>query len=150
MYPPKDPALRAAIHESCLDVSFARSGGCIAVVNWGDMDRVSPEYVDSEDLLSNGKRYKNRLLSVVIAGRAFQDIDRRVRLELLSLDGAIVLDRYGRVISVGTIIDVPAGSEGGGGRTAAARRLSEIGLAVKVSQDGRVSAYRGRNEVFRV
>jgi len=149
MFPPKDRALRQAIHESCLDVSFARSGGCIAVVNWGNMDRVSPDYVDSDDLLASDTTYKNRLMALVIAGRRFQDLDRRVRLELLSLDGAMVLDRYGNIISVGTIIDVPAGSVGGGGRTAAAKRLSEIGLAVKISQDGRVAAYRSRGEVFR-
>jgi hypothetical protein len=61
---------------------------------------------------------------------------------LLSLDGAMVLDRTGSILAAGAIIDVPSGSVGGGGRTAAAQRLSTIGLGVKVSQDGTITGFR--------
>lgn len=141
MSPPVNRELREAIYESCLDVSFARSGGCIGVVNESNRERVG-DLVSEDDLLSRLSIYKTRLLSRVIGGRAFQTLDRRARAELLSLDGAMVLDRYGAILAAGAIIDVPPGSVGGGGRTAAAQQLSTIGLGVKVSQDGTIAGFR--------
>jgi len=141
MSPPSDRNLREAIYESCLDVSFARSGGCIGVVKESHRNEVI-ELVSAGDLLSGEGNYKTRLLSRIIDGRPFQRLDRRARAELLSLDGAMVLDRTGAILAAGAIIDVPSGSVGGGGRTAAAQRLSEIGLGVKVSQDGTITGFR--------
>jgi hypothetical protein len=129
MSPPIHRNLREAIYESCLDVSFARSGGCIGVVNESHRNEVG-DLVSAGDLLSGQGNYKTRLLSRIIDGRPFQRLDRRARAELLSLDGAMVLDRHGAILAAGAIIDVPAGSVGGGGRTAAAQRLSTIGLGV--------------------
>jgi hypothetical protein len=147
MSPPVDPALRKAIYESCLDVSFARSGGGIGVVDHAHRAEVGT-IVSGDDLLAQQATYKGRLLSRIIAGRRFQDLDRRARAELLSLDGAMVLGHTGAILAAGSIIDVPAGSVGGGGRTAAAQRLSTIGLGVKVSQDGTITGYRNRQRIF--
>ena len=88
-------------------------------------------------------------MSRLIDGRSFQDLDRRTRAELLSLDGAMVLAHTGTILAAGSIIEVPAGSVGGGGRTAAARRFSTLGLGVKVSQDGTITAYRNSERIFR-
>jgi hypothetical protein len=141
MSPPSNRRVREAIYESCLDVSFARSGGCIGVVNEshrGEVERL----VSTGDLLLAPSTYKSQFLARVIGGNRFQSLDRRARTELLSLDGAMVLDRNGAILAVGAIIDVPSGSVGGGGRTAAAQRLSTIGLGVKVSQDGTITGFR--------
>ena len=54
----------------------------------------------------------------------------------------MVLDHTGVILAAGAIIEVPSGSVGGG-RTAAALRLSTIGLGVKVSQDGTITGFRG-------
>src|SRR5206468_3254401 len=107
--PPRDRELREAIYESCLDVSFARTGGCIGVVSEPNRDRVA-DFLSEDDLLSRLGTYKTRLLSRVIDGRRFQALDRRARAELLSLDGAMVLDRNGAILAAGAIIDVPSGS----------------------------------------
>jgi hypothetical protein len=104
--------------------------------------------VSSDDLLPGPTSYKTRFLSRIIGGRTFHQLDRRARAELLSLDGASVLDRNGRILAAGAMIDVPSGSVGGGGRTAAARRLSTIGLGVKVSQDGTITGFRNDAQIL--
>lgn len=148
MSPPLDRELREAIYESCLDVSFARTGGCIGVVHESHIEEVG-ELVAAPDLIANQSTYKTRFLARLIGDATFQALDRRARAELLSLDGAMILNRYGRILAAGAIIDVPPGSVGGGGRTAAARRLSTIGLGVKVSQDGTISGFRNDVRVFK-
>ena len=50
MSPPVHRELREAIYESCLDVSFARTGGCIGVVNEPNRAQVGT-LVSSDDLL---------------------------------------------------------------------------------------------------
>jgi hypothetical protein len=148
MSPPKNRSLREAIYESCLDVSFARSGGCIGVVNQAELDRVS-EIVSPDDLLASLGTYKARVISKVVGGELFQSLDRRARSELLSLDGAMMLDRDGRILCAGTIVNVPGGSVGGGGRTAAAVRLSTLGLGLKVSQDGTITGFRNGSQILK-
>ena len=148
MSPPFDRDLREAIYESCLDVSFARTGGCIGVADYANRDGAA-RLVSADDLLAGATSYKARLLSQFIGRKTFQALDRRARIELLSLDGAMVLSHTGVVLAAGSIIEVPAGSVGGGGRSAAAQKLSEIGLGIKVSQDGTITGYRGRQPIFR-
>ena len=79
----------------------------------------------------------------------FQELDRRLRQEFLALDGATVLDPLGNVMAVGAIISVPAGSDGGG-RRAAAKKGSEFGMGIKVSEDGEMTAFENGELVFRV
>ena len=56
------------------------------------------------------------------------------------MDGATILDENGYVISFGAIIQNDSGSSGGG-RGAAARKLSYYGLAIKISTDGYIEVY---------
>lgn len=148
MSPPKDRSLREAIYESCLDVSFARTGGCIGVVNQAQLDQVS-EIVSGDDLLASLGSYKSRVISQVVGEQPFQSLDRRARSELLSLDGAMILDRDGRILCAGTIVNIPGGSVGGGGRTAAAVRLSTLGLGLKISQDGTITGFRKGSQILK-
>ncbi len=46
--------LMKAVYASCLDISFARTGGCIAVANGMNANRVS-DYLNSGDLLASRK-----------------------------------------------------------------------------------------------
>lgn len=71
---------------------------------------------------------------------SFIKIDRKLRSELVSMDGATILDKNGNVISFGAIIKNNSGSSGGG-RGAAAKKLSEYGLAIKISTDGYIEVY---------
>ena len=87
----------------------------------------------------------------MIAGRTFPELDRRFRLELLSIDGAVVIDHRGKVLAAGAILKIPGGSTGGG-RLAAARVLASLGLGIKVSQDGSIVCLHGETAkpVFRL
>jgi hypothetical protein len=127
-----------AVYASCLDASFARTGACIAIANGAD-GRNLRDYLNRGDLLLSAGTEKATLLNHLI-GLPFQRISRPVRQEIAALDGAVVLDREGVVLAAGAIVRVPGGSEGGG-RRAAAIALSRLGLAVKVSADGGITAF---------
>ena len=133
--------LMRAVYASCLDISFARTGGCIAVANGKNANKAS-DYLSSGDLLALASTDKASLLRHLI-GQPFEKIPRPTREEMAALDGAVVLDGAGMVIAAGAIVRVPGGSEGGG-RRAAAKALSRLGLAVKVSADGAITAFTDR------
>jgi len=147
---PRDPKLRRAIYETCLDASFTRTGACIGVVqvNGG---RGWRETISDDDLISTSITTKGRTLRRVIAGRKFQDLDRRTRQEISAIDGATVISHQGELIAAGAILQIQGGSTGGG-RLAAARQLSTFGLGIKVSQDGGITGYRPGSQVadFRI
>ena len=156
------------IFASMLDVSFAQSGGIIAVVN----DRKSlihsrgkeaPILSETDDLLNgmslddiakklsqkkqryNKKEIKKRVLkrNVIVSlvkDKDFLRLDRKLRCELISLDGACILDTDGNVCSFGAIVKNDGGSTEGG-RGAAARKLSYYGFAIKISTDGYIELY---------
>ncbi|MCJ7602390.1 MAG: hypothetical protein MUO63_12950 [Desulfobulbaceae bacterium] len=146
MQPPTSRKLREAIYESCLDVSYARSGGCIGVVKSGTKDSEITCIADQDRLGTNSGSVKSKAIGAMVTAR-FQDMDRRLRQELLALDGAMLLSHEGNILAVGAIVSVPSGSEGGG-RTAAAMRLSEFGLGIKISEDGEISGFKNRQKVF--
>lgn len=146
MQPPQNRNLREAIYQSCLDISFARSGGCIIVIRSGSLGEVGEIVSDSDILLGENPSIKSKIIYAMVNNK-FQDLDRRLRQELLALDGAMVLDHQGNIVAAGAIISVPAGSEGGG-RTAAAKKGSSLGLGIKISEDGGISVYKEEHKVF--
>lgn len=76
----------------------------------------------------------------IINGRPFHELSRKLRQELVNMDGAVVIDSEGVIIAAGAILKIEAGSEGGG-RLAAATTLSRYGTAIKISQDGVIKAF---------
>lgn len=146
MQPPQNRILREAIYQSCLDISFARSGGCIIVVRSGSLGEVGQIVSDPDLLTGESPSIKSKTISAMVNNR-FQNLDRRLRQELLALDGAMVLDHLGNIVAAGAIVSVPAGSEGGG-RTAAAKKGSSLGLGIKISEDGGISVYKEEEKVF--
>lgn len=138
-------SLRRAVYESCLDVSFARSGGCIGVLSQAGRSKVE-EFVDSKDLIDRNEQTRTKLLGRVVK-KPFQQLDRRLRQELLSMDGATILTRQGEVLTAGAIVRVPGGSTGGG-RRAAAMQLSKLGLAMKISADGPITGFKKERTIF--
>lgn len=172
-------SLYNAIYSTILDVSFAHTGGIIAVVNNSKLknhnilsvvdnlqvfethDKLFESYIE-ERKRKNGKQnikqsdlekdfeklYKKRQfiksLLPVPTKVLFSDIDRKLRSELCSLDGATIIDSDGYVVAFGAIIQNNSGSTGGG-RTSAARKLSEFGnFAVKISTDGYIELYSNK------
>ncbi len=89
--------------------------------------------------LQQEKCYKAQALRKIIADKPFHELNRKLRQELVSMDGATVIDNDGNIIAIGAIIKIEAGSEGGG-RLAAAHTLAKYGTAIKISQDGNLTA----------
>lgn len=83
---------------------------------------------------------KRNVLDSFIQDKPFERMDRKLRCELISLDGACILTRKGEVCSFGAIIKNDSGSSGGG-RGAASKKLSRFGMAIKVSTDGYIELY---------
>lgn len=155
-----------SIFASVLDVSFSHSGGIVAVVgkSWPGSALVEncgnePILAPCDDLLSSAydieennediRALKRAILKRLIAGKPFVKLDRKLRSELLGLDGACIIGCNGKVQAFGAIIQNDSGSLGGG-RGAAARKLSEYGMAVKISTDGYIEVYVEGNLVYSI
>lgn len=83
---------------------------------------------------------KTANLIEMIKGRKFQELDRKLRLELMGIDGATIIDHDGTILAVGAIIKIEAGSTGGG-RLAAAKVLANYGVSIKISNDGSIQGF---------
>ncbi|MDE7384141.1 MAG: hypothetical protein K2M84_00105, partial [Anaeroplasmataceae bacterium] len=104
-------------------------------------------YSETFNSLNMKKRFDKRKAILSLAGAnelnsdiSFINLDRKLRSEFVSMDGATILDNKGYVISFGAIIQNDSGSYGGG-RGAAAKKLSNFGLAIKISTDGYIEVY---------
>jgi len=121
------------IYSSILDVSFSKTGGCIAIYNNASSQDVHSIIGVHDNLLCvEESTEKKKIISRLINGETFVSLDRKLRQELLSLDGATIIDASGKIVGVGAIIAVPSGSEEGG-RTAATKILALYGLSIKIS-----------------
>ena len=95
-------------------------------------------------------RQKDLLLEQ-FRNRCVSDIGVDILTALAAVDGALIVDRTGKLITFGTILRVPgrrAAKEDEGARTTAARFASKFGLAIAVSADGPVSAYHRGKETL--
>ena len=140
-------AVKRAMYETILDVSFARTGGCLAAVPLANEKNLIKEggrsaesVIKCDDLLAHPSSVKSRSISRLVQGRKFQDINRTMRKELVGIDGATILNYQGEILAVGAIIKISGGSTGGG-RLAATETLAPHGTAIKISADGMVKAF---------
>ncbi len=144
--------LCAGVYQTCLDVSFARTGGCIALVKRSTQNALlADKIVNDRDRIGEGS-LKSRCLKT-FTGKPFHQLDRRLRQDIVAMDGATILDYMGKLMAAGAIVSVPSGSDGGG-RLAATKRLAQYGLAVKISGDGGIRGFAdhatGIKELFSV
>ena len=103
-----------------------------------------------QSLPSSEKTIRNKLLKQLIAGHNFRTLDRKLRCELIALDGACIIDaRQGTIYSFGAIIQNDSGSATGG-RSAAAKKLSRYGIAIKISTDGYIDVFVNEELVYSV
>lgn len=167
----EDSILRE-IFASMLDVSFSHTGGIISVVS--DIEKFAADtsiLSVSDNLLNNKKNeevedeliiqgikvtaeihkriLKRNVIMKLIDQKDFVHLDRKLRCELISLDGACILDKEGRICSCGAIIKNDSGSSGGG-RGAASKKLSSYGFAIKISTDGYIELYINRDLVYTI
>lgn len=83
---------------------------------------------------------KRQVIQTLVGDNNFINLDRKLRCELISMDGACVLNTSGNICAFGAIIKNDSGSSGGG-RGAAARKLSRYGFAIKISTDGYIELF---------
>lgn len=137
---------------SIVDISFARDGGCLAIIK-EPKGRAYKLY--KSDFLGGRKGTEQNLLKRDIIKKLieyndetpFYNLKRKLREEILSLDGATIMDCQGKILAAGAIVHVKGGSDGGG-RLAATKELSQFGLAIKISMDGEITGYSNGNEIF--
>lgn len=112
------------IYATLLDVSFAHTGGCFAIILTEDEAKISAVIKDGFELSKKNRNSKNidtqkiNVLEHLLAAknnkkRTFFEIERPLRKEILSLDGAVAVSVNGEFHCAGSIISVPGGSTGG-------------------------------------
>ncbi|MCL2222801.1 MAG: hypothetical protein FWC20_10715 [Oscillospiraceae bacterium] len=114
--------LAKLIYLSILDVSFSRVGGCIAIIDDEHLRTVQDNFIVNDDLDRHDERdNKKKILTRLITAcgdntnRSFFNISQNLRQDLLSLDGATLIDRTGKILGVGAIVRIDGGSDEGGG-----------------------------------
>ncbi|MDY4788519.1 MAG: hypothetical protein SO253_04340 [Bacilli bacterium] len=98
------------------------------------------------------RHYIKQLLTHSMLNKEFNilNIDKKLKTELCGLDGACIFDYSGNIVSFGAIIQNDSGSSGGG-RGAAAKKLSKYGgLAIKISTDGYIETYIDYKMVYSI
>ncbi len=143
------------IYCTLLDVSFSHTGGCLAIVipsiNDDDISKIIKDRFDltlagetPEGMGAESKEKIAILKHLLTDGhngvRPFFKIEKPLRKEILSLDGATVVSLDGSFYCAGSIVTITQ-TGSGGGRSAAAKRLSQLGVGIKISEDGYIEAY---------
>lgn len=119
----------------------------IGIKPFDELIKINDSYFNTSQ---NKKRMlKREFLQKVTGNSSFVKLDRRLRTELISMDGATIIKENGKLLAVGAIIQNDSGSYGGG-RGAAARKLSNYGFAIKISTDGYIECYKGGDVAFRI
>lgn len=94
-----------------------------------------------EEFIREERCTKIANLRRIIMGKKFYELNRKLRQELLSIDGATVVDSEGNIVAAGAIVMIEAGSTGGG-RLAATKTLARYGVAIKISADGGIQGFK--------
>ena len=118
-----------------------KRGKNAGIIDWANMTYA--EYVEKYE------KTKTSCLKQTIADRKFHELNRKLREELSSVDGAVIVDFDGTIIACGAIVRIEAGSMGGG-RLAATSTLAKYGVAVKISQDGIMQAFMADKKTGKV
>lgn len=140
--------LRKNMYLSALDVSFTKTGGLIACIDKTNVDKATDLFKD--DLLYNSPQEgRKAVYNQLVAGKKFQDLSRTLRMELLAIDGAMIIDSDGNILAIGSIVKLDGGSSSGG-RKAATVALSKYGTAIKISNDSYIEGYRGGSPLFKI
>lgn len=92
------------------------------------------------DFVKTNAMAKSVCLKECIADKKFHELSRKFREEIVGVDGATIIDNDGTIIAIGAIVQIEAGSSGGG-RLAATKTLAKYGVAIKISADGIMQAF---------
>lgn len=128
------------IYCSLLDMSLSKEGTVIAIIK---KNRQSQKcFVNLSDMEHNPIiRQKKCFIKKSLVNTNFINTSREQRKELLSQDGALIMNYKGEILACGEIVKVQKGSSSSGGRTKATKELAKYGVAIKVSEDGSIECY---------
>ncbi len=166
---PNGKQILGSVYASVLDVSFSHTGGIIAIVrpdcieelmlnnilspydNLQITDKAAKQLASKQKLKDPPKEklIRRKLLKKLTQKRTFYELDRKLRGELIALDGACIMDTNGTVYSFGAIIQNDSGSATGG-RSAATKKLSKYGAAIKISTDGYIDIFVGEKPIYSI
>jgi len=132
--------IRQAVYLTALDVSFMHTGGLVYIATQRYKNHISSCVCKSDIFGESEYSDKARLLGFLFDGKNFEGIERAIRKEICSIDGAVLLCHDGRIASIGAIVNKSTPLEGGA-RSAAAIALSEKGFSIKISADGEIKGY---------
>ena len=151
-----DPSLARALFQAALNLAEERHGALFVVLDEparaigqllapGDvLAETGPDNPPTE--ITPRDPLARRALHYLARGRRASDLDPAVLEALASLDGALVLDRSGKLVAFGAILrhdasDLPNLAAAEGARTTAALAASRFGTVLKVSEDGVISCF---------
>jgi hypothetical protein len=156
-----NPALAERIFQTALDLADARLGALFVVLR--DAASSLPLLVAPQDQLdagllmppvSAGAAPGRTQLMYMLRGRTATSIDPEVLSGLARIDGATVVDTAGQMLAVGAILlhAEPVQSQSNvaveGARTTAAMAAARHGAVLKVSEDGGITFFDGRERVW--
>jgi hypothetical protein len=155
------PHLASSIFQAALNLSESRLGALFVVLR--DPSRSVPQLValsdqmaaeviadDPQDPENLSPKHAKRALHHVVRGMKLADLEPSVLEAIGSLDGAVVTDLEGRLITFGAILRIAAetlemGRAVQGARTLAGLAASLHGPVLKVSEDGYLTMFlKGR------
>ena len=162
--PSRSGGLALRLFQAALNLSEERKGALFVLLRDPDAsmpqliapaDRIVEDIVadDPHDPDNLSPRLAKRALHHVVRGRSLLDIDASVLEALAGLDGAVVTDHDGRLLTFGAILRINAEAlkftrAVEGARTLAALAASYHGPVLKVSEDGFLTMYLAGRRVW--
>ena len=156
--------LASRIFQAALNLSEDRKGALFVVLRdpaasvtqlIAPADRIDEDnaFDDPEDPDNLSPRLAKRSLHHVVRGRGIGEIDATVLEALAGIDGAVVTDRDGRLLTFGAILriapeNLKVARAVEGARTLAALAASLHGPVLKVSEDGFLTMFLGGRRVW--
>jgi DisA bacterial checkpoint controller nucleotide-binding len=144
--------LAERIFRVALNLAEDRRGALLVVLDDpGLADRIiAPNDMLDHDSTTNATQSSKSQLHYLLRGKRLIDLPSSVLENVARIDGAVVMDANGRVLTFGAILRHNSGPDLAveGGRTTAAINTSMLGNVLKVSEDGLISYYSKGNCVW--
>lgn len=143
--------LAAKLYRCALDLSFRRTGGLFVTLRSRSNLK---KLVRKPEQLSGARRtIGDRALGEWLETNTMVGIDREALTDLAALDGAVVCNRGGALLSYGAVLLLPKARGLGkieGSRSRAAHSASFFGLSIKISSDGGIDVIESGEKLLSI
>lgn len=138
----EDKKLKKAVYLTVLDLAFAHQGACIGILSKGCNHPIALQYLKEDELLSASVHIGNgEVLKNILGSQNFYELPRKIRMSLCSIDGALIMDNTGTILTAGARVQTNGSFLEGGGRTTTAQALAADGIGINVSCGGYVEIF---------